>query len=267
VPEFTFHPPGAPSWVDLMSPDVDGSKTFYTAVFGWDAEDQFDDDGNRVYVMFRLDGKSVAGLGGQPPGMPPGMPAVWNSYVATDDVAATAAEVTDAGGTVVMPPMQVFDSGEMAIFTDPTGATFSVWRAIEHIGAEVGNEPDTYSWNELMTRDIDAALAFYTSVFGWSYEPQDMGPAGTYHVIAGGESGGLGGLMAMPPDVPEQVPNHWGVYFTVADVDATIQAITAGGGQIVNGPMDIPGVGRTATAHDPAGGNFNIMQPIMEPES
>ncbi len=161
----------------------------------------------------------------------------------------------------MMPPMQVFDSGEMAIFTDPSGAAFSVWKAGQHIGAEVCNEPNTYSWNELMTRDVDAALPFYAEVFGWTYESQDMGEGSVYHVIAGGENDGLGGIMAMPPDVPEQVPNHWGVYFTVADVDATIEAITSAGGQIVNGPIDIPGVGRMATAHDPAGGNFNVLQP------
>ena len=89
----------------------------------------------------------------------------------------------------------------------------------------------------------------------------DMGPAGTYHVISGGEYGGLGGLMAMPPDVPDMVPNHWGVYFTVESVDASIAAVTGAGGQVVNGPMDIPGVGRTATVHDTGGGSFNLMQP------
>jgi len=152
-------------------------------------------------------------------------------------------------------------SEQDAIFTDPGGAAFSVWKPGQSIGAEVCNEPNTYSWNELMTRDIDAALPFYSAVFGWTYDAMDMGPAGTYHVISGGESGGLGGLMAMPPGVPEQVPNHWGVYFAVTDADATIAAITAAGGQVVNGPMDIPGVGRTATVHDPQGGNFNVMQP------
>lgn len=261
MPEFTSHPPGTPSWVDLMSPDIDASKEFYTSVFGWDAEDQFDDTGNRVYVMFTQNGKSVAGLGGQPPGMPDKMPAVWNSYISTDDVGAVAEKVTAAGGNVVMPPMQVFDSGEMAIFSDPSGAAFSVWKAGQHIGAEVGNEPNTYSWNELLTRDVETALSFYRDVFGWSFEDQDMGPAGIYHVIAGGEHGGLGGVMAMPAEMPEQVPNHWAVYFTVSDVDATIDSATSAGGQIVNGPMDIPGVGRTATVHDPTGGSFNLMQP------
>ncbi len=94
--EFTAHAPGTPSWTDLMSPDVDASVAFYTAVFGWDAEDQFDDQGNRVYVMFRLDGKAVAGLGGQAPGMD-GMPAIWNTYITSNDVAATAAAVENAG--------------------------------------------------------------------------------------------------------------------------------------------------------------------------
>jgi predicted enzyme related to lactoylglutathione lyase len=258
--EFTSHPPGTPCWVDLMSPDIDGSKSFYTAVFGWDADDQLDDDGNRIYVMFSQGGKSVAGLGGQPPGMGE-MPAIWNSYIATADVAATAAQVTAAGGAVMMPPMQVMDAGEMAIFTDPAGAAFSVWKAGQHIGAEIGNEVNTYSWNELMTRDVDSALPFYSEVFGWSYDPKDMGPMGTYYVIAGGESGGIGGIMTMPPDMPAQVPNHWGVYFTVADTAATVEDITGAGGQIVNGPMTIPGVGTTATVHDPAGGNFSIMQP------
>ncbi|MGI9645086.1 MAG: VOC family protein, partial [Ilumatobacteraceae bacterium] len=59
----------------------------------------------------------------------------------------------------------------------------------------------------------------------------------------------------------DMVPNHGGVDFTVESVDASIEAATGAGGQVVNGPMDIPGVGRIATVHDPAGGNFNLMQP------
>ena len=259
MPEFSSHAPGTPCWVDLMSPDVDGSKAFYTAVFGWDAADQLDDDGNRIYVMFTKDGKSVAGLGGQPPGMGE-MPPVWNSYIATADVAITTDKVTAAGGSVIMPGMQVMEAGEMAIFTDPTGAAFSVWKAGTHIGAELCNEPNTYSWNELLTRDIDASLAFYADVFGWTFDAQEM-PNGTYHVIAGGESGGLGGIMAMPDEMPPEVPNHWGVYFTVADVEASVGAVEGAGGQVVFGPMAIPGVGTMATIHDPASGSFSMMQP------
>ncbi len=258
--EFSSHAAGSPCWVDLMTPDVDASKAFYTAVFGWDAEDQFDDDGNRIYTLFSKDGRTATGMGGSPPGMGP-MPPAWNTYIAVDDPAATAEAVTEAGGSVMMPPMDIPPSGSMAIFADPTGATFSVWRADDHIGAEVCNEPDTYSWNELMTRDIEAAKPFYASVFGWTYEEMDMGPMGTYNVIAGGENNGLGGLMSMPPGMPDMVPNHWMVYFTVADIEATVAKVTGNGGQVTSGPMALPGIGTTAVVHDPAGGSFSVLQP------
>jgi predicted enzyme related to lactoylglutathione lyase len=256
---FTSHPPGTPCWVDLMSPDVDASKDFYTAVFGWDAEDQFDGD-QRVYTLFTLDGLNVAGLGGQPPGSG-AMPPVWNTYVAVADCSETAEAAEAAGGSVVMAPMQVMTAGEMAVLADPGGAVFSVWKAGDHIGAQICNEPDTYSWNELMSRDVDNAKSFYSAVFGWTYDEMDMGEMGTYSVIAGGEHNGLGGLMAMPPDMPDMVPNHWAVYFTVADLAATLEKVTGNGGQIVVPAMAIPGVGTMAHVHDPAGGSFALLQP------
>lgn len=260
MPEFTDHAPGSPCWIDLMSPDVDASSAFYRAVFGWDARDEHDDQGTRVYVTFTLDGKVVAGLGGQAPGME-GLPAIWNTYVCADDLDATVAAVTAAGGSVMMPPMQVMAAGHMAIVADPTGAAFSLWKPGEHIGAELCNEPDTWSWNELVTRDLDAATAFYTAVFGWEYDVQDMGMPGGYHVIRGGDHGGWGGLMTMPAEMPDQVPNHWMVYFMVADTQATTGKVTAAGGQVVMPPMDVPGVGTMATFHDPHGGSFSTLQP------
>ena len=75
----------------------------------------------------------------------------------------------------MMPPMQVMDAGSMAIFADPTGAAFSAWQAGEHIGARVCNEPDTFSWNELVSRDVEAAKPFYSSVFGWTTNPRTWG--------------------------------------------------------------------------------------------
>ncbi len=260
MPEFSSYDAGTPCWVDLMSPDVEASKAFYAGLFGWDAEDQLDEEGNYTYTMFTQGGKSVAGLGAPPPQMGE-MPAVWSSYVAVEDPAAVAEKVGAAGGQVVMPPMQVMEAGEMAVFSDPTGAVFSVWKAGEHRGAEVCNEPNTFSWNELMTRDVESAKPFYADVFGWEYETMDMGPMGTYNVIAGGENGGRGGLMAMPAEVPEMVPNHWAVYFTVADLDATLAKAKELGGQITFGPMPIPGVGTTASVHDPSGGSFTVLQP------
>lgn len=260
MPEFTSYDAGTPCWIDLMSPDVDASKDFYATVFGWETEDQFDPEGNRIYVNFSKGGKEVAGLGGQPPEMG-AMPAVWNTYIATDDCEAVSAKVVAAGGSVLMPTMQVMDAGSMAVFADPTGAAFSVWQAGEHIGAHLCNEANTLSWNELVTRDVETAKTFYGEVFGWEYESQDMGPMGTYTLVTGGENGGLGGITPMPDEIPEQVPNHWMPYVQVDDLSATSATIGEAGGQIVSGPFEAPGVGQFSVVHDPAGGTFSMMQP------
>lgn len=257
--EFTSHDPGTPSWVDLMSADLDGAKAFYAALFGWHMEDQFDDDGNRIYVMATLDGKSVAGMGAIPPGSPEGMPSVWNTYITVADVEATTAKVAEAGGTVMMPAMQVMTSGRMAVFADPAGAAFSVWQPQDHIGIELGNVANTLTWNELMSRDLAASQAFYSSVFGWNYETGEHMP--DYHLITGGEAGGLGGLMAMPAEVPDMVPSHWAAYFAVTDLAASSALVSENGGQMVTEPMSAPGVGSFATVHDPTGAMFALMQP------
>jgi predicted enzyme related to lactoylglutathione lyase len=263
MPTRTGYDPGTPCWVDLLSPDVNASIAFYTGLFGWEAAPVYDPDGNRIYTLLKKDGHDTAGLSAQPP-MMAGSPPVWNSYIATADADASAAAVEKAGGRVVMPVMTVMDVGTMAVCTDPTGATFSLWQAGSHIGASIVNEADAYSWNELLTRDPDAAKAFYGEVFGWSYEGMDMGPDGTYWVIKGGESGGLGGLMGRPAQMPDFVPDHWAVYFIVADIDAKLAAVTAAGGQVMHGPEDVPGIGRIGTVTDPHGGAFSMLQPAQQ---
>ena len=92
-------------------------------------------------------------------------------------------------------------------------------------------------------------------------DAMDMGPGGAYSVVKGGESGGLAGLMNRPPNFPAQAPDSWIVYFIVSDIAAKAAAAEAAGATLVNGPMEIPGVG-TITAHlDPQHGMFAMMQP------
>lgn len=249
---------GTPCWVDLISPDPDASAAFYTAVFGWEAHDQFDDAGTRIYTNFTRGGHLVAGMGGQPPGMGD-VPAAWSTYVAVGDVDATAALVEAAGGSVMMPAMDVMTQGRMAIFADPGGAAISVWQAGDHRGAELVNAHAAWSWNELVTRDLEGALPFYADVFGWEYDEVPM-PGTTYHLVRGGENG-RAGIMAMPDEMPDRVPNHWAVYFTVSDLDAMLAAVTDHGGIVASGPDDVPGIGTMAVVHDPHMGSFSLLQP------
>jgi uncharacterized protein len=239
---------------------VDTSKRFYSGLFGWDAEDQFDpESGQRIYVLMLLHGKKVAGLGGKPPGFEQA-PSVWNTSFATADVEADVARVVEAGGQVLMPPLDVMDQGRMAACSDPTGAGFMLWQPGSMRGTELVDEPGTFTWAELMTGDVASATSFYSMVFGWTYQVMDMPDGMPYTLVEGGEDG-IAGLMGRPEDVPDEVPDNWTVYFHVEDVDTTVARAHQLGGSEAYAPMDVPTVGRIAGIVDPVGAVFSIMAP------
>jgi predicted enzyme related to lactoylglutathione lyase len=255
MPVRTSYKPGTPSWTDLMTPSRDRSQKFYGSIFGWKFENQKDDDGNVVYVMCMQNGKSVAGMGEMSAEMAQGMPPVWSTYISTSDLDATTKKVEAAGGSVMVPPTQVFESGRMAVYSDPTGAAVSAWEPAQHIGAELVNEPCSMAWNELDTRDVDAAKTFYSAVFGWKGETAD-GPIPYTEWQLGDAT--VGGMMPMPAEVPAQVPSYWLSYFAVADCDDTVARASKAGGTVMVPPMDIP-AGRFSVLNDPEGAMFAVI--------
>jgi predicted enzyme related to lactoylglutathione lyase len=253
----TEYAAGTPSWTDLASPDLAASQAFYGALFGWSFEEQSTDSPDMPYVMVRQGGHDVAGMMKLTPDMQAGgMPPVWSTYVTVADVEASSAKAKELGGTVLSGPMDVMEAGRMAVVSDPTGAVFCLWQAKGSIGAELVNEPVSMSWNELMSTDIAAAKTFYAGLFGWDPQDQDMGEGMIYTVWMLGEQG-VGGGMASP--VPG-MPSYWGVYFAVADCDATVAQAKELGGTVMNEPMDVPEVGRMAALADPQGAVFNVIQ-------
>ncbi len=253
--ERTSYAPGTPCWVDLGTPDIEAAVDFYGGLFGWDVPETETAEQTGGYRQAMLRGKPVAGV---MPLMQEGQPPAWSSYVSVDDADATAAKVTDAGGTVIAEPMEVLDLGKMAVFADPTGAVFGIWQPGTFIGAEIVTEPGALSWNELNTRDPGSAKAFYGAVFGWGFEDNDMGEMGTYTTLKLGDDM-VGGMLDMGPrGVPEQVPAHWQVYFAVEDTDATVEQAKGAGGSVMVEPMVVP-AGRFAILTDPHGASFAVI--------
>ncbi len=258
MPERTEYAPGTPSWTDLASPDIAASQQFYGSLFGWEFSEADTGDPGNPYVMVRQGGKDVAGMMKLSPEMQAGgMPPVWSTYVTVKDVEAATAKATELGGAVLSGPMDVMDAGRMSVIADPTGAVFCVWQAKGTIGAQLVNEPVSLTWNELMSPDVDAAKQFYGGLFGWKAETMQMGGDGPpYTVWMLGEAG-IGGAMAPPM---EGMPAFWGVYFAVADCDATVAKATSLGANALNGPMDVPEVGRMAALMDPQGAAFSVIK-------
>jgi uncharacterized protein len=243
--------PGTPSWVDIGT-DIEGAKTFYGGLFGWTTMDAGPPEETGGYGFFLADGKFVAGYG---PQQNPGPPA-WTTYVDVTDADAVVGKVQAAGGTVVVPPMDVMTAGRMAVFQDHQGAFISVWQAGEHRGAQLVNEPGAWCWSELNTRDVEGSKSFYSAVFGWDPTTHGEGPGAYTEFQVAGNS--VAGMMAMPPMVPAQVPAHWLVYFAVADTDAAVARIGELGGALTAGPMDVE-PGRLAVVTDPQGGFFGVI--------
>ncbi|RSN02485.1 glyoxalase [Nonomuraea sp. WAC 01424] len=245
--------PGVPCWVDLASTDVPGSTRFYGELFGWQA-DMVDDPQAGGYGMFLHDGKKVAGVGPARNGRPVSL---WNTYVATDDIAALAARLKDAGGTVVAEPMEIFDEGSMTVFQAPDGSYACGWQAAAHPGAELVNEPGTFCWNELYTRDVPAAERFYAQVFGWTARTSDMGGMPYTEWLAGETS--VAGMMAMPEEAPAELPSFWLTYFAVEDLDAALRSAEDVGVNVLVGVTEAP-PGRFAQLIDPQGAAFGVIQ-------
>jgi predicted enzyme related to lactoylglutathione lyase len=252
------YPPGTPSWVDLSSPDADGSAAFYGAIMGWSATEPGPVEETGGYRMFEQDGKRIAGL---MPHMQEGQPTAWATYISVADADETAGKVREAGGSVAVEPMDVTDIGRMAFFSDPTGAFFGVWQPKSFEGADLVNEPNSLCWNEVLTRDAETDKAFYPAVFGWTPgRPQFEGAPESYVVWQLGDKP-VGGMMQMSePYFPPEVPPHWSVCFAVADVDAVVEQARELGATITYEPMDMP-IGRFAGLVDPQGASFSIMQP------
>lgn len=255
MPERTSYAPGTPSWVDLGSPDVETSIRFYGGLFGWDTEAPGSDEETGGYRFFLRHGKKIAGVG---PLMGDDQPPAWSTYFATDDADALAAKAQAAGGAVVVEPMSIMDAGRMLFVAHPAAGVFGAWEAGRHIGAEVVNEPGALTWNELLTRDVGSAKAFLNELFGLSYEDNDMGDM-TYTTLKVGDDV-VGGLLEMPPTVPDEVPSFWQCYFAVEDADATLDRAQELGGSVAMPATEIPEVGRFASIADPHGAVFSVIR-------
>jgi predicted enzyme related to lactoylglutathione lyase len=245
------HAEGTPNWVDLQTPDIDRAREFYGSLFGWTADDLGPEAGG--YVIFRKDGKQ---LGGGGPLQAEGAPPAWMTFFSVRDADATAARVGQAGGKVLMPPMDVADQGRMAVFADPAGAVWAVWQEGANQGWEIHNEVGAVGWNELMTPDMDTARAFYHATLGAG--TTDM-PGGMGYALLTIDNQPVAGMMTFTDDMPP-MPPVWSIYFDVDDTDGTAALAEQLGGSISVPPTDSP-AGRFAFLADPSGAQFGIITP------
>jgi len=243
-------------WYDLMTSEPAAAEEFYTKLVGWGTQPW--DGGDKPYTMWTNQETPLGGVMEMPEEVrASGAPPHWMAYVAVEDVGATAAKVSEAGGKILHEATDIPGAGTFAVLADPQGAAFAVYKsASEEQDAQDPSPLGRFSWNELATSDYKGALAFYTDLFGW--EPQDamdMGEAGIYQMYGrGGEP--LGGMFNKPDEMTG--PPMWLYYISVDDVTTVAEKVKELGGQVVSGPMEVPGGDLIAQCLDPQGALFAL---------
>lgn len=259
MPRMESYANGVPCWVDLAATDVDAARSFYSGLFGWEWNGGEMPQGG-TYWGAQLGGAGVAAAYTQPEQhAEQGLPSIWYTYIAVDDVDASAAAAEAAGGTVVMGPADVPGAGRMAFFTDPSGAALGMWQGGEHKGAGLVKEHGSLVWSEVYAPDTAATVAFYGELFGWTAGSMEIPGGGTYTTFElNGET--VGGTMPPPRD---DVPPHWHVWFASDDTDATAARAVELGATVVVDPTDSP-YGKMGSFVDPVGAVFSVITPSSD---
>jgi predicted enzyme related to lactoylglutathione lyase len=259
------YPAGVPCWVETLQPDVQAALDFYGPVFGWDftGPGAIPGDPPGQYFVGRLRGRDVAGVGSLPDGA---RHASWATYIRVDNVDDTIKKAQDAGGKVLVEPVDAPPAGRLAVLADPSGAAVCAWEAGTREGAQLVNEPSAWAMSTLHTPDTKEAEKFYGLVFGW--EPEQFGPVTLWRL-----PGYVGGTSRQP--VPRDVVGvmapiaagangaaaqpRWSVDFWIDDADAAAARAAALGGSVIMAPHDTPGF-RSSVIADPQGAVFSISQ-------
>ncbi len=252
-------------WYELMTSDLDAALDFYTRVVGWTSEDHASGalNGTR-YAVLATEGQGVAGaLQLTPEMMARGARPGWMGYIHAADVDARAKAIAAAGGTVHVPPTDIPGVGRFALVVDPGGAYFYIMTPAPPDGGELRElppqTPGCFSWRELYSSLGDkAAFEFYSTQFGWeTMHEMPMGEMGTYRIF-GADGVQMGGMLRKRDAMPAST---WAFYTNVDAIDAAVERVKANGGQLLGGPLDVPGGSWIVQCLDPQGAHFSLVAP------
>ena len=239
-------------WHELLTTDTAAAAAFYPKVLPWRTAPS----SMPGYTIWMAGQTQIGGLMALP-AEAGATPPHWLVYVGTPNVDATCSQAQGLGARIVKAPADIPNVGRFAVLTDPQGATFALFTP--GAGPPPGAPPAQggFSWHELATTDVAAALRFYGQLFGWTKGPgHDMGAMGVYQIFqhGGDQVGGIVNVQA------PSTPPSWLSYVNVAEASRAVAAAKAGGGRLLHGPMEVPGGSWIAMMMDPQGGAFAVQE-------
>ena len=244
-------------WHELLTSDPAAAPPFYKSLMGWSTS--LWEGGEQPYTMWMLDELPIGGVMTLPDGARRmGVPPHWLSYVGAPELDATVEKAKGLGAQTLVGSTDIPAVGRFAVIADPQGAVFAVFQPEADPPPSAGQQRGAIVWHELCTSDSSAAFDFYQTLFGWEKgDVFDMSSTvgGAYQIIKR-EGQDIGGMFNKSAEMPG--PPSWTIYVSVADVDELARQGRELGGEVVVGPMDIPGGGRIAQMTDPQGAFFAV---------
>jgi len=184
-------------WHELLTTDTAAAASFYSKVLPWRTVPS----SMPGYTIWMAGQNQIGGLMALPADGPPPH---WLMYVGTPNVDATCSQAQSLGAKVVTAPADIPNVGRYAVLSDPQGATFAVFTPGSG-SPPPGPQPvqGGFSWHELATTDVTAALRFYGTLFDWTKGPgHDMGAMGVYQIFVHGGSPVGGMTNVQGPSTP-----------------------------------------------------------------
>jgi predicted enzyme related to lactoylglutathione lyase len=240
-------------WHELLTTDTAAAGAFYTKVLPWRTQPS----NMPGYTIFMAGQSQIAGLMALPSEGGTGTPAHWLVYIGTPNVDATCSQAQGLGARLCKAATDIPNVGRFAVLADPQGATFAVFTPSGGPPPTGGSANGTFTWHELATTDVAAALRFYGTLFGWSKGvAHDMGAMGVYQIFEHGGAGVGGMANTQGPSTPPS----WLSYVNVADSNRAVTSAKAAGGRLLHGPVEVPGGSWIALFMDPQGGAFAVQE-------
>jgi predicted enzyme related to lactoylglutathione lyase len=240
-------------WINVLTPHPEKERGFFTKVLRWSYA-ELPTLGHRIQVR----GTNVGGIFDTvsprfPRGTTPGI-GVMIKVASADETVARARKL----GGLARDAFDIAGIGRMAECFDPNGAQFDIWEPKSMPGFDVDSSlHGAPSWFEILTRNVSRDREFYSTLFGWTATEYPI-PEGSYVTFSNGSDAPIAGMMTQRPELTSYTA-HWGVYFTVENVDEVVRLAELMGASAVIRPKDMPGVGRLAYLRSREGVYFHVI--------
>ena len=248
-------------WYDLLTHEVAEVEKFYGELFGWAFEGGYGESGD--FTLITHHGLPIGGIAFVDT-LPGGVSrARWVPSLSVPDVDRAVEASLTAGGVVYFEPEDLGRRGRIAVVADPQGAVLAFVRAATGDPNDVEPTEGGWLWTELWTRDLEAAISFYSSLVGYEVETVDYSVLQDYTVLRR-DGRARAGVRQLPW---EEVMPNWLPYVRVTDPRAIADRVESLGGRVLIAPADSIRAGSVALIADPSGGVLAVQKwPVTEEE-